>query len=92
MCATFPRRREYPNILGGHADISWRSFEQVESLLVQTAEKYVEECRAFMSALEDGDWSTDQVRSKVSFTVSDQRSDRTVALPNPAGVVHIATL
>ena len=71
MCASGPRTKKYPDILGGHAEISWRSAEQVARLLVQTPEKYVEECRAFMSGLDEGECTRDRVRSRVSITASD---------------------
>jgi hypothetical protein len=90
LCSSGPRTREYPDILGGHADISWRSYEQVERSLVQTAEKYVEECREFLSALDEGNWSAEQVRPKVTITVSDQRRTKTGPLPSPGGVLHLA--
>jgi hypothetical protein len=89
LCSSGSRTIEYPDILGGHADISWRSYDQVEHLLVQTAEKYVEECRMFMSALDEGNWSAEQVRPRVTINVSDQRRTKTVSLPSPRGVVHV---
>ena len=90
VCATGPRSFGYPNILGGQAEIRWRSPQQVEQLFIRTAENYVSECRRFMNALDEGLWSVEQVKSRVTIIVSDRRSNRTVPLPNPSGVVHIA--
>lgn len=87
ICASGPQTREYPNILGGRMEIIWRSAPQVKRLLDQTVDEYVEECRALLSALGDGDWSADQVRSKVAITVSDQRRNKTEPLPSASGSV-----
>ena len=77
-----PRTRDYPDILGGRAGIEWRSVGQVDASLARVAASYIQECRAFMAALGEGDWSAERILQMVTITVSDQRVNKTEPIPN----------
>ena len=60
-------------------------------MLARVERDYVKECQAFLSALGERTWSEDEARSKVTITVRDNRSVRTILLPDPGGVVRIVS-
>jgi hypothetical protein len=89
ICASGPRTRQYGRVLGAQAEIEWRSAEQAGRTLRQLAESFIKECAAFMSALQEGEWTPDQVRSRVTIEVADHRSDRSIPIPDPGVPVRM---
>jgi hypothetical protein len=60
-------------------------------VLARVERDYVKECQAFLSARGERTWSEVEARSKVAITVRDNRSVRTIPLPDPGGVVRIVS-